>query len=80
MTMMTATSSRIPEALAELARELPLVMTKDQAIQVMHISERTFARIVSRGELKVIKTAAGRSGRVSVTRSEVIRWMAERVT
>lgn len=71
---------QLPESLVELSRELPLTLSKDQAVEVMHISERTFRRAVARGELRIIKSSEGRSGRVIVTRSEILRWMSERVT
>jgi hypothetical protein len=70
----------LPESLVELSKELPLTLTKTQAIEVLHVSERTFTRAVARGDLHVVKSSAGRSGRVTITRSEILRWMSERVT
>lgn len=70
---------KLPECLEELARELPVTLTKAQAAQVMQISVRTFERAVDRGDIQVMKSNDGPTGRVSVTRSEVLRYMAARV-
>lgn len=66
----------LPEALTELATDLPCTMNVDEACKVMLISERTFRRLVRKGEFRVIKGGS----RVIVTRAEVLRWMAERMT
>lgn len=71
---------KLPKCLEELARELPYTLNRAQAVQVMQISLRTFERAVERGELQVIKASSARAGRVSITRSEVLRWMAARMS
>lgn len=69
---------RLPEQLAEVARELPITMTKSQVAELLHVCERTVDRAVVAGHLRAIKTS-GR-GRVLFTRSDVVRWMAERTS
>jgi excisionase family DNA binding protein len=69
---------RLPEQLAEVARELPITMSKAQVAEVLRVCERTVDRAVTAGKLRAIKTADGRAGRVLFTRSEVVRFMAER--
>ena len=69
----------LPEALTELSKELPLTLSQSEALEVMHVTPRTFRRIVARGEIKVIKASSGDSGRVLIPRSEILRWMSERM-
>lgn len=68
----------LPEHLAELASELPLMLTKDEALIVLRMSPRTFERLVARGELPVTKTSAGQSSTVTVTRAAILRWLMDR--
>lgn len=73
-----ARSSALPEILHELARELPLTLSKDEVCALLKVSRVTFERAVAARELHVIKRGVGRTCGVIVTRSEVLRWMAER--
>jgi len=70
----------VPAELDDLVKELPITLTKEQAVEVLHITLRQFTRLVQRGDIKIVKTSPGRSGRVLVTRSEVVRFMSERLT
>jgi hypothetical protein len=76
----TMGTNTLPVELRDIAAELPATLTREHAIEVLHMTERTFSRAVRRGELRIIKTSAGRSGRVIVPRSEILRWMSERMS
>lgn len=69
---------KLPECLHELARELPLTLTKEEACDVLRVTRITFERAVAAHELTVIKSGPARQARVLVSRSELLRWMAAR--
>lgn len=69
----------LPDQLAELAKELPLMMSKADLAMVMTVSTRTIDRAIARGELKVMKSTRGRAGRVVITRAEALRFMSEHI-
>lgn len=69
---------RIPAQLTELAEALPLTLTLAQAAECLHVTVRHVQRMIARGELAVIKSPGGRNARVLITRSELLRWLAER--
>jgi hypothetical protein len=72
-------AEHLPECLNELAKELPLTMSKSQAATVMQMSIRTLERAMERGELVGMKSNPGQRCRVIITRAEVLRWMSARV-
>lgn len=80
---------KLAPCLVELAEKLPLTLPRADAAKVLCLSLRTFDRAVQVGELTAIKASGpakpGKSkranpGRVMVTRSELLRWMTERLT
>lgn len=76
---MPSPARHVPAALAELYKDLPYTLTRAEALVVMGISLRTLSRAIDAGELRVVKTAPGRGGRVVIPRAEVIRWMSARM-
>lgn len=69
---------QLPEPLQEMARELPLTLSKEQVCDLLHVTRATFERAVRCRKLRVIK-GPERGARVIVPRCEALRWMQERL-
>lgn len=69
---------KTPEALKDIADNLPLTLSKQQVCDLLHVTRATFERAVRLRKLRVIK-GPGRCGRVVVPRVEALRYMEERL-
>lgn len=69
--------AEVPDHLQELAAELPLTLTQQQAANVLCVHERTLQRMVAEGEIRGVRRQLSGRSRVIIPRSEVIRWMRE---
>ena len=67
----------IPDHLQDLATNLPLTMTLQEAAKVMCMHPRTLQRLIADGGLRATRAKLSGGSRVIITRSEVIRWFAE---
>lgn len=72
-------ASEYPPELQDVAESLPPLLSLAQACEVLHMSRATFTRIVAARELTTVKRSGGRNAGVLVLRTEVLRYLAERL-
>lgn len=69
----------LPPELQELAVELPLTLSKTELCDLLKLTRSTVDRAIELKEIRYIKARPGKAGRVIFPRSEVLRWMSERM-
>jgi excisionase family DNA binding protein len=79
-TRRAATELAIPAHLRELSDLLPVMLTFGDAQEVLCTSTRTLRGILSRGEIRCVRSKRSGSSRVLIPRAELLRWLAERST
>ncbi|MCZ2418693.1 MAG: helix-turn-helix domain-containing protein [Burkholderiales bacterium] len=77
---MTAEKDSALETARAMLASCPAAMTLDQAALASGFSRRTLNRWIARRELRIIKSAPGRSGRVVVPREELALTIAAHMT
>ena len=68
--------TKAPPTLSPTPRDLPLLLTRRQAADLLHVDVRTIGRMLSDGRLmRACKTAPTGSGRVLLRRDDVLRFV-----
>jgi excisionase family DNA binding protein len=63
-----------PPPLHPSARDLPLLLTRQQAADLLHVDPRTIGRMIADGRLaRAMKTSPTGSGRVLIRRDDLLR-------
>lgn len=69
----------LPPELQELATALPLTLSKAELCDLLKLARSTVDRAIELKEIRYVKARPGKAGRVIFPRSEVLRWMSERM-
>ena len=67
----------VPVDISELVKDLPQLVPARQTATFLGVTDRTIRRWAATGRIRVMKTAAGGSGRVLVPRPEIERILEE---
>jgi len=74
--MTTATRVR-PPWLADIARDLPALMTIDEVAKILRVHPKTVSRWISDRTLKSVRSVLGSgTSRVTISRDAVLDWLA----
>jgi excisionase family DNA binding protein len=77
MTPQMSKAEKIPEHLREVAAELPLLLTLEEAATALRMHHRSVQRMVAAGELRACRGKLKGASRVIVPRTEIVRWLVE---
>lgn len=70
-------ATKLPDHLRELAKELPITLNLAAAASVLCMHQRSLRRLIASGAIRATRSSLNGSGRIIITRSEVLRWFAD---